>query len=175
MSTRKMYSRRAARRVADRAASHGVPKKIARHIAYACRKQRLRYALGFAMFDQESGFQVVYGHDVGGYNPGEKVTRDNYERFRRLVVERNGVGANGVGLGQITYWTYIRDHRGLWKAKVQVYLAASILADLVHRLGEFTGTGAYNGGEGNPNESYAREVLERADYWRPRLAGKDSP
>ena len=47
----------------------------------------------------------------------------------------------------------------------------SILADLVHRLGEFTGCGAYNGGEGNPNETYAREVLERADKWRPLLAG----
>lgn len=172
MSTRKMYSRRAASRVASRAASHGVPKKIARHIAYACRKQRLRYALGFAMFDQESGFEAVYGHDAGGLNPGEKVTKANYRRFRGQIMQTFGIGANGVGLGQITYWTYIRDHAGLWKPKVQVYLATSILADLVHRLGEFTGTGAYNGGEGNPNESYAREVLERADEWRPRLAGR---
>lgn len=171
--TRRLYTRRAARRVAHRATTHGVPEKIAHDIAFACRKYHLRYALGFAMFDQESGFQVIYGHDAGGLNPGEKVTRENYHAFRREVIRRQGGGANGVGLGQVTYWTYIRDHSGLWKPRVQVYLATSILADLVHRLGEFTGTGAYNGGESNPNESYAREVLERANRWRPKLAGKD--
>ncbi len=169
---RRLYSRRAARRVAKRATEHGVPEKIAHHIAYACRKEKLRYALAFAMFDQESGFQVIYGHDAGGLNPGQKVTWENYPRFRRLVIERQGIGANGVGLGQVTYWTYIRDHAGLWRPKVQVYLATSILADYVHRLGEFTGCGSYNGGETNPNETYAREVLERADKWRPLLAGR---
>ena len=167
---RRLYSRRAARRVAKRAAEHGVPKKIAHHIAFACRKEKLRYALGFAMFDQESGFQVIYGHDAWGLNPGQKVTKANYRTFRASVVSEGGRGANGVGLGQVTYWTYIRDHGGLWKPKVQVYLATSILADYVHRLGEFTGCGSYNGGEANPNETYAREVLERADEWRPRLA-----
>jgi hypothetical protein len=168
--SRRLYTRRAARRIAQRAAKHGVPEKIAHHIAFASRKEHLRYALAFAMFDQESGFQVIYGHDAGGLNPGKRVTRENYHAFRREIIRRQGGGANGVGLGQITYWTYIRDHTGLWKPKVQVYLATSILADLVHRLGEFTGVGAYNGGEGSPNESYAREVLERADHWRPILA-----
>lgn len=171
--TRRLYTRRAARRVAKRAATHGVPAKIALDIAFACRKYHLRYALGFAMFDQESGFRVIYGHDTGGLNPGEKVTRENYRYFRDHVSRSGGVGANGVGLGQVTYWTYIRDHSGLWKPRVQVYFATSILADYVHRLGEFTGCGAYNGGEGNPNESYAREVLERANRWRPKLAGRD--
>lgn len=169
----KLFSRRAAERVARRAAAHGVPKQIAHDIAFACRKEHLRYALGFAMFEQESNFRNVYGHDAGGLNPGEVVTRENYLDFRAEVVRRQGGGANGVGLGQITYWTYIRDHVGLWKPKVQIYLATSILADLVHRLGESTGTGAYNGGEGNPNLAYAGEVLEKAKKWRPILAGKD--
>jgi hypothetical protein len=168
---RRLYSRRAARRVAKRAAAHGVPKEIATYIAFACRKNRLRYALGFAMFEQESDFAVIYGHDAGGLNPGERVTKANYQAFRAEVIRRQGGGSNGVGLGQVTWWTYIKDHPGLWKPKVQVYLATSILADLVHRLGEFTGTGAYNGGEGNPNGTYAAEVLNRADEWRPRLAG----
>jgi soluble lytic murein transglycosylase-like protein len=173
-TSRRLFSRRAARRVAKRAHEHGVPKKIAHHIAYAARKHKVRYALAFAMFDQESSFEVIYGHDAGGLNPGERVTEENYLRFRAEVVRRQGGGANGVGLGQVTWWTYIRDHAGLWKPKVQVYLATSIFADLVHRLGEFTGAGAYNGGEGNPNEDYAREVLERANDWRRKLAGKDS-
>lgn len=169
----KLWTRRAAKRVASRAAEHGVPKEIATSIAFACRKEHLRYALGFAMFEQESDFKVIYGHDAGGLNPGQRVTYENYRRFRAEVVRRQGGGANGVGLGQVTYWTYIRDHPGLWKPKVQVYVATSIFADLVHRLGEFTGAGAYNGGEGNPNEAYASEVLERAKKWRPILAGKD--
>lgn len=167
---RRLFSRRAARRVAKRATEHGVPEKIAHHIAFACRQEKLRYALGFAMFEQESGFRVVYGHDAGGRFPGARVTKSNYRLFRAWVIAHSGEGANGVGLGQVTYWTYIRDHAGLWKPKVQVYLATSILADYVHRLGEFTGCGSYNGGEGNPNETYAREVLERADKWRPLLA-----
>lgn len=172
MKKHKLYTRRAARRVAKRAADHGVPRKTAKQIAFAARANHLPYAIAFGMFEQESGFRAVYGHDAGGLFPGEKVTRENYRTFRREVMLSNGGGSNGVGLGQVTYWTYIRDHAGLWKPKVQVYLATSILADLVHRLGEFTGCGAYNGGEGNPNESYAREVLNRAKAWRPILAGK---
>jgi len=170
---RRLFSRRAARRVAKRAAAHGVPENIATYIAFACRKEKLRYALGFAMFEQESDFKVIYGHDLGGLNAGLRVTRENYLRFRVEVVRRRGGGSNGVGLGQVTWWTYIKVRSGLWKPKVQVYLAVEILDGLVDRLGEFTGTGAYNGGEGNPNGTYATEVLNRADEWRPKLAGKD--
>lgn len=167
---RRLYTRRAARRVAERAHKHGVPQEIAHHIAFACRKYHLRYALAFAMFEQESEFEVIYGHDPGGYYQGREVTRGNYRLFRASVVAEVGRGANGVGLGQVTYWTYIRDHRGLWKPKVQVYLATSILADLVHRLGERDGAGSYNGGEANPNLDYADEVLARATKWRERLS-----
>lgn len=172
--SRHLYTRRAARRVAHRAAEHGVPPAIAHDIAFAARKHHLRYALAFAMFEQESDFKVIYGHDAGAAgHPGAHVTKENYAAFRAELIRRQGAGANGVGLGQVTYWTYIRDHPGLWKPAVQVYLATSILADLVHRLGEERGTGAYNGGEGNPNYVYAREVLERAHHWRPILAGKE--
>lgn len=173
MKRSKLFSRKAARRIAKRAAAKGVPKAIAHDIAFACRKYKLRYALAFAMFEQESNFQLIYGHDAGGLLPGQKVTKGNYAKFRAEVIARSGGGANGVGLGQITFWTYIRDHIGLWKPRVEVYLATSILADLVHRLGEVRGVGAYNGGEGNPNYVYSREVDERASKWRPILAGEN--
>lgn len=174
MSIRRLYSRKAAKRVAARATDAGVPAAIAQDIAKACRKYKLRYALGFAMFEQESNFESIYGHDSGGLFPGERVTRLNYAAFREAVVDSGGSGANGVGLGQVTYWTYIRDHRGLWKPRVQVYLAVSILADLVHRLGEKEGVGAYNGGEGNPNPTYSAQVLRKATKWRPKLASKEN-
>lgn len=165
-----LYTQEAARRVAKRAAKHGVPKEIATCIALACAREKLRYALGFAMFEQESNFKVVYGHDKGGLLPGQPVTKENHKGLRAKVVQGKGRGANGVGLGQVTYWTYISDHPDLWKPKVQVYLAASILADYVHRLGESTGVGAYNGGEKNPNKAYAKQVLAKAEKWRPLLA-----
>lgn len=167
-----LFSREAALRVGKRAAKNGVPKEVATNIALACSKEKLRYAIGYAMFEQESNFEVIYGHDGGGLNPGAKVTKDNYKSFRSEVVRRKGGGANGVGLGQVTYWTYIRDNADLWKPKKQVYLATSILAGYVNTLGELQGIGAYNGGPSNPNETYAREVLDRAEKWRPRLAGK---
>lgn len=166
-----LFSRQAARHVAERAQEHGVPEEIATDIAFACCEEHLRYALGFAMFEQESNFEPIYGHDAGGLHPGEPVTQENYRDFRAEVVRRKGGGANGVGLGQVTFWTYIRDHPGLWKPRVQIYLATSILADLVHRLGDSKGVGAYNGGEGNPSQAYASEVLSRAEKWRPMLAG----
>lgn len=166
-----LFSREAALRVAKRAVKHGVPKDIATDIALGCSKEKLRYALGYGMFEQESNFEVIYGHDGGGLNPGAAVTRENYKAFRNEVVRRKGGGANGVGLGQVTFWTYIRDTPDLWKPKRQVSLALSILADYVLAMGETEGIGAYNGGPGNPNETYAQEVLERARQWGPRLAG----
>lgn len=169
MST--LFTQEAARRVAERAAKHGVPPKIAGYIASACAREKLRYALGFAMFEQESNFKSIYGHDPGGLYPGEPVTKENYARFRNQVCKNKGRGANGVGLGQVTYWTYIRDHVDLWKPKAQVDLATQIFADYIHDLGESTGTGAYNGGPTTPNPAYARQVLKRAEKWRPLLAG----
>jgi hypothetical protein len=167
----KLFSRKAAIRVAHRAHRHGVPLEIAYFIAFACRKYRVRYSLGYALFQQESNFEVVYGHDAGGLFAGLPVRRRNYKRFRAYIIAHAGQGANGVGLGQPTYWRYIQTHIGLWKPRVQVYLSLSILADLLSRHDERTAAGAYNGGEGNPNFIYADEVLAKATNWRPELAG----
>jgi len=168
-----MFTRRAALRIASRARHRlGVPWKIALYIAFAARKFRIRYAIAYALFEQESNYEVVYGHDAGGLLPGQRVTKANYAYFRSRVVAGQGRGANGVGLGQVTYWTYIRENPGLWKPRVQVYLSLSILADLLERHHAFTAVGAYNGGEGNPNEDYAREVFAKAAAIRPRLAAR---
>lgn len=167
----KLYTRRAARRVAERATQHGnVPSQIAHDIANECRKRHLPYAIGFAMFEQESDFKNIYGHDAGGLNPGQVVTEENYKNFRSHVVATKGSGSNGVGLGQITYWTYIEKYRDLWKPKVQIHVAVEILADLFHRLGELRGIGAYNGGESNPNMAYSGEVRDKAERWRKILS-----
>lgn len=167
-----MFTRRAALRVARRAHRRlGVPLRIALYIAFGARKYHLPYAIAFALFEQESNYRVIYGHDAGGLLPGQPVTKRNYRWFRARVIAGGGRGANGVGLGQVTYWTYVRDHPGLWKPRVQVYLSLSILAGLdqwatsiAHALA------AYNGGAANPNWDYGREVSEKAQRIRPKLA-----
>lgn len=165
-----MFTRRAALRVAYRAKRRlGVPLDVALYIAFACRKHRLRFALGFAVCQQESGFRHVMGHDAGGLFPGRPVTRRLYRQLRSHLKATNGSGANGVGLFQITYWTYIVDKPGLWKKRANVFYGISIVADYVKRLGERTGLGSYNGGEANPQYVYADEVMEKADAIRPKL------
>lgn len=166
-----MFTRRAALRVARRAKRHlGVPLDVALYIAFACRKHRLRYAVGFAVCQQESGFRHIFGHDVGGLFPGEPVTRSRYRRLRSRLQATGGSGANGVGLFQVTYWTYIVDRPGLWRKRANVYFGISIVADYVKRLGERTGLGSYNGGEANPQYGYSDEVQAKARVIRPKLS-----
>lgn len=163
-------TRRGALKVGYRAASRlGVPLHIAMYIAFACREHSLRYALGFAMVKKESAFQHIFGHDSGGLFPGKPVKRWRYRKLRNHLRKTSGAGANGVGLTQITYYTYILDHAGLWKKRANVYFGIDIFADYVHRLGERTGAGAYNGGEANPQLDYADDLLAIARDIRPRL------
>lgn len=158
--------------VARRAHRYGVPLRVALHIAFACRRYGLRYALGYALVEQESGFQHIYGHDPGGLLPGQKVTRANYKEFRGEVTAHSGGGANGVGLTQITYWTYIRDHAGLWRQRANIYFGLGLVAATIISKGEREGLAEYNGGAGNPQFGYADEVLSRATKWRGRISKK---
>jgi len=155
--------------IARRASRHGVPFHIALYIAFACRKLDLRYALGFGLVEQESDFKHIYGHDPGGLNPGEPVTRANYAAFRSHIIHTNGSGANGVGLTQVTYWTYIRDHAGLWRKRANIYFGLGLVASTIHAKGEREGLAEYNGGPANPVYSYADEVLAKAAKWRVRI------
>lgn len=164
------WTRRGALRVGWRAHRRlDIPLRIAMMIAFACRKERLRYALGFAMVKKESNYQHIFGHDVGGWFPGEPVTRWRYRRLRRHLKETGGHGANGVGFTQVTYWTYIVNKPGLWKRRPNIYFGINLFADYVRRLGERTGAGAYNGGEANPQYSYADSLLAMARDIRPHL------
>lgn len=158
--------------VARRAHKHGVPRMVAIYIALACRKLKLRYALGYGLVEQESGFHHVYGHDAGGFLAGQPVTKANYGAFRAHIRATSGGGANGVGLTQITYWTYIRDHAGLWRKRANIYFGLGLVAGVIHDHGERQGLAEYNGGAGNPQFGYADEVLNRADRWRANISKK---
>lgn len=165
-----MFSRIAALRVGHRASRRlNLNLRVSMMIAFACRKERLRYALGYALIQQESNFRHVFGHDVGGVFPGLSVTRGRYRYLRRSLKAGNG-GANGVGYTQITYPGYIIDHPGLWRRRPNIYFGIGIFADYVRRLGERRGAGAYNGGEANPQYGYADQLLAKARETRPKLA-----
>lgn len=167
------FSRRGALAVAGRAHRRlGVPRDVALYIAFACRKLKLPYALGYALVSQESGFRHIFGHDAGGLFPGLPVTRARYRALREHLKATHGPGANGAGLTQPTYWTYIVQNPGLWKKRANVYWGLGILAGLIAKYGEHTGIGAYNGGEANPVDSYADSVEAKARDIRPRLSKK---
>lgn len=171
-----MFTRRAATRVAYRASRHlKVPLRISFYIAFACRKYRLRYALGYALVQQESNFQHIFGHDYRGHFPGEKVTRRRYRELRDYLSRTGGKGANGVGLTQITYHVYILEQPGLWKKRANVYFGLDLVASYVKSLGEREGFAHYNGGPSPPSESwsYAEQVLIKAKKIRQSLNKED--
>lgn len=169
-----MKSRAAALAVGSRAARRlDIPLWLAMMIAFAARKHGIRWAVAFALIEQESNFRNIYGHDAGGLLPGQPVTKRNYRGFREEVVRREGGGSNGVGFPQITYWTYIRDHKRLDKPRVQLYLGMSILAEYISSSAtEKEAIGKYNGGPNNPVWTYADSVLAHASRIRPLLKGK---
>lgn len=157
--------------VANRAQRHsGVNRAYCWDIAFACRHYRIRYSIGYALINIESNFKHIYGHDAGGLLQGQHVSRDNYLNYFRPRVSRGGSGANGVGLSQVTYWTYIRDHKGLWKPRANIYFGIGIVASNIHTYGERKGLAVYNGGAGNPNYAYASEVEHVASEWRRRIS-----
>lgn len=165
-----MFTRRAALRVAYRANKRlRIPLRITLYIGFACRKERLRYALGFALVQQESDFQHIFGADAGGLFPHEPVTRRRYRQLRDHLRATGGQGANGVGLTQITYYTYVLENPGLWKKRANVYFGLALIADNVDSYGERKGLAVYNGGPSNPQFDYADEVLTKAKLIRPHL------
>ena len=169
-----MWTKRAAYRVGWRAWKRvGVPFKVAMYIAFACRKERLAYAVGYAVCEQESGYRHIFGHDAGGMFPGLPVTEPRYNELRERLRRTKGPGANGVGLFQITYYTYILDNPGLWKKRANAYKGTEIVAGNVRAHGVRKGLAVYNGGEGNPQYDYATQVEARIDRIRPQLEKED--
>lgn len=165
-----MKSRAAALAIGYRASRRlNIPVELAMYIAFACRKERVRWALGYALVQQESNFRHIFGHDAGGLFKGLPVTRSRYRRLRSHLQANGGRGANGVGYTQITYYTYILQNPGLWKRRANVYFGLGLIATNIRAYGERKGLAVYNGGAGNPQYDYADEVLRKAAAIRPKL------
>lgn len=163
---------------ARRARKAGVPRGWSSKIIRAAEKQDIPYSLGFAFVETETDFKNVYGHDPVS-NPVKsppggllKVTRRNYARYKRY--RQAGLGMQGVGPGQLTWWTYqdLADQRGgCWKVGPNLDVSFEIVHDNIARLGWTAGIKAYNG-SGPAADAYAEHVKARYHHYRHVLTGK---
>lgn len=155
-------------RQALKAKRHGVPLYTAWTISREARHEGLDKPLAYALCEQESAFHNIFGCDWGSGVAfcHEGVTKD---KVQRLLA---GGKPNGVGLTQLTSFGFVvaaNDMGGAWKQKWQCREGFRVLHGLIQQLGKFKGIGAYNGGPGNPIDSYAREVEAKERVWKDRL------
>jgi hypothetical protein len=134
----------------------------------------LPFALALALVEQESGFQNIFGCDIGPRDTPpychQPVTRD---RVKALIAHVQGGGiSNGVGLTQLTSIDLILQAEaegGAQNVGPQCLVGFRHLHGLIERHGEEIGIGAYNGGEGNPQLGFAKSVLALRDKWQARI------
>lgn len=174
----------AATRAADalyvaRARRHGCRAGLARIIIAACREFGLPISLGFALFECESAFRKVWGHDPapnGGTDAlmGRPVTKRNYLAYKRRRGPSGAGGRQGAGEGQLT-WHATQDLAdrmgGCWTARGNVRCAVMTLAARIRENGYVVGIQRYNG-SGPAAVAYSRKVRGAADRWHDWLAGK---
>ena len=138
------------------------------------KREGLGLATALALVEQESGFANIFGCDLGARDTvpwcHQNVTKD---RVKALIshVERGGV-SNGVGLTQLTSIDFIRQAEkegGAHTVSAQCRIGFRLMHGLIARNGERKGIGAYNGGEGNPNLTYADSVLALRAKWQNKI------
>lgn len=151
---------------------YGVPRWTAFCISFAAAFHGISQALAYAVCEQESGFRHVFGCDLGPTDGPpychQEVTKERYQRLRDYAI-RMHIG-NGVSLFQITYWTYLRDKRRLYKRHVNALFGCRLISRNVNSYGVRKGLAVYNGGAENPQYDYADSVLALKKKWRRRFA-----
>jgi hypothetical protein len=120
-----------------------------------------------ALVEKESGFAFIFGHDVGGWFPGERVTRRKYRQLREHL-RSSWSGANGVGYIQVTYPPFIVDDPALWRPKHNLRFGAKQLDALINLHGLVPGMNSYNG---DPSGMYGRDLLRRSQEFAKALRG----
>lgn len=146
-----------------------------------CKALPLDPALGSGVVQQESLGRNIFGCDWGSRWTNEPpfcnvpVTKG---RVGRLIDNYNspppGVGANGIGLNQITSMPYVLHAEKIGGAHVQrnqLVAGFTSLRDRINNLGYADGLAAYNAGEGNlaAGRQYAASVMALHEQWKTRL------
>ena len=157
--------------LARRAKKHGAEHSL--RIVWEARRAGIPISLAFAVVEQESGFQNVFGHDHGGMYPGLSVTKERVAGLIRALREHRG--ANGVGLTQLTWPPFVYAAERLGGAhlpKNQLRVGFGHLSDLIRHYGTRDGLAAYNAGgpHNRMGQHYARLVLDKRDKWHRFLS-----
>lgn len=155
------------RQLAELAKHHGANYSL--RIVLEARRARIPVSLGFALVQQESAFQNIFGHDPTIYAGAGAVTREKYTEYKR---ERGESRMQGVGPVQLTWWSYqdaADELGGCWRPEFSIRVGFGILAGLIRAHGYVDGVAAYNGA-GPAAERYSRQVRALAAVWHQRLS-----
>jgi hypothetical protein len=141
-------------------------------IVLESRRHNLPISLGFALFEQESGFTNVFGHDPTIFAGAGTVTRPKYVAYRTRRLASRNRAMQGVGPGQLTWWETqdLADRMGgCWNPAINIRVALMTLAARIAENGYAKGIERYNG-SGPAARAYSVSVRARADRWHDRLA-----
>ena len=137
-----------------------------------------------ALLEKESGGKNVFGCDFGENFttvPPYCHVEVTQERVSKLIDNFNqppaGIGANGVGVTQITDMSLVQEAQGFGGAHIvrnQMRVGFRYLNSLIAFLGWPEGAAAYNAGPGNflsVLETYGRDMEKKEREWAERLKG----
>jgi hypothetical protein len=132
----------------------------------------LDLALACALVAQESGGRNIFGCDLGpvGDRPPychQEITRD---RVQKLI---DSPFMNGVGLTQLTWFTFVDEAEALGGAHIprnQCRVGFQLLKKYREKYPYLEAFGAYNAGEANRHSTqatrYAAHLAERHRLWK---------
>lgn len=129
-------------------------------------------SLAFAIFEHESGFQAVFGHDPTIFVGAGLVTKAKYIAYRNARRASGNREMQGVGYGQLTWWATqdAADREGgCWRTPANVRIALRALAANLKQYGLVLGVARYNG-YGPAADRYSAAVRARARVWHARLS-----
>jgi hypothetical protein len=138
-------------------------------VVWEARGAGIPVSLLCAFLTQETGFRNVFGHDPTIYVGAGAVTKTKYLAYKAA---RGHSHMQGVGPGQLTYWSYQDEADrlgGCWVPEHNIHVAAHLVASLIHQYGESVGIERFNG-SGPAARAYASSVLSLARLWHSRLS-----
>lgn len=127
--------------------------------------------LACALVEQESGGANIFGCDYGPQGGRPPYCEDKVTKARVAALLHQSKN-NGVGLTQLTSRDLVDAAQRKGGAHIplnQCLVGFGYLRSLIRQLGRHKGIGAYNGGPGNPVDSYANAVEAKAKTWKARL------
>lgn len=151
----------------------GEPRPIGMALIIVEEAQRagIPVSLGFALIEQETGFQNIFGHDPTIFVGAGKVTKQKYLSYKSRRGPTGRGGMQGVGPGQLT-WYATQDAAdrlgGCWVPRYNIRVAFTTLEGNIKSKGLHSGIAAYNG-TGPAAQRYADTVLARQAKWHNRL------